>query len=157
MMTIQLVEEMLSLGKPVFGICRGFQELNVAFGGSLRRDMAVHPDLIPHHGPSDHSFAQYFDHTHPVTLTEGGVLHRAYGRRELDVISVHYQGVARLAPGLRVEAVAPDGVIEAVSAEVNGAPVLAVQWHPEWRAHEDADRQKFFQLLGKALRGEALA
>ena len=69
---------------------------------------------------------------------------------------MHYQGVAKLGAGLRVEAVAPDGVVEAFSAEVNGAPVLAVQWHPEWRAHEDADRQKFFQLMGKALRGQAL-
>ncbi len=156
-MTMQLVQAMLDLGKPVFGICRGFQELNVAFGGTLRRDMAVHPELIAHHGPDDHSFAQYFDHTHEVKLTEGGVLHRAYGRAALDVISVHYQGADRLGAGLVVEAVAPDGVVEAVSAQVNGAPVLAVQWHPEWRAHEDPDRQTFFQLIGKALRGDKLA
>lgn len=156
-MTAHLIEAMLDIGKPVFGICRGFQELNVAFGGTLRRDMAIHPDLTPHHAPSTYGFDQYFDHTHPVKLTPGGILHRAYNRDELDVISVHYQGVAKLGEGLRVEAVAPDGVIEAVSAEVNGAPVLAVQWHPEWRAHEDGDRQKFFQLMGKALRGEGLA
>ncbi len=155
-MTMQLVKAMLDLGKPVFGICRGFQELNVAFGGSLRRDVGAHPELIPHHGPSEHGFDQYFDHTHPVQLAEGGLLARAYGRRELNVISVHYQGVARLAPGLKVEATAPDGMIEAVSAEVNGAQVLAVQWHPDWKAREDEDRQIFFRLMGRALRGEKL-
>jgi putative glutamine amidotransferase len=156
-MTARLIEAMLDLGKPVFGICRGFQELNVAFGGTLRRDMAEHPELIPHHAPSELSFSEYFEHTHPVTLTGGGVLHRAYERDELDVISVHYQGVDKLGAGLTVEARAPDGVVEAVSAEVNGAPVLAVQWHPEWKAHERPESQLFFRLLGRALRREPLA
>jgi putative glutamine amidotransferase len=156
-MTARLIEAMLELGKPVFGICRGFQELNVAFGGTLRRDMAEHPELIPHHAPRELTFSQYFEHKHPVTLTNGGVLHRAYQRDELDVVSVHYQGVDKLGAGLAVEARAPDGVIEAVSAEVNGAPVLAVQWHPEWKAHERPESQLFFRLLGRALRGEPLA
>jgi len=156
-MTARLIEAMLDVGKPVFGICRGFQELNVAFGGTLRRDMAEHPELIPHHAPSELSFAEYFEHKHPVTLTAGGVLHRAYERDELDVVSVHYQGVDKLGAGLTVEARAPDGVVEAVSAEVNGAPVLAVQWHPEWKAHERPESQLFFRLLGRALRCEPLA
>lgn len=155
-MTARLIEAMLELGKPVFGICRGFQELNVAFGGTLRRDMAEHPELIAHHAPSELSFHDYFDHTHPVTLTKGGVLERAYERSELDVVSVHYQGADKLGAGLHVEAKAPDGVIEAVSAEVNGAPVLAVQWHPEWKAHENPQSQTFFKLLGRALRREPL-
>jgi len=154
-MTARLIEAMLDLGKPVFGICRGFQELNVAFGGTLRRDMAEHPELIAHHAPSDKSFAEYFEHVHPVTLKEG-VLKSAYGKSELDVVSVHYQGVDKLGAGLRVEAVAPDGVVEAVSAEVNGAPVLAVQWHPEWKAHENPESQMFFKLLGRALRRRPL-
>jgi len=156
-MTAHLIEAMLTLGKPVFGICRGFQELNVAFGGTLRRDMAEHPELIPHHAPSELSFSEYFEHKHPVTLTEGGVLQRAYDKSELDVVSVHYQGVDKLGAGLAVEARAPDGVIEAVSAEINGAPVLAVQWHPEWKAHERPESQLFFRLLGRALRREPLA
>lgn len=155
-MTARLIEAMLEIGKPVFGICRGFQELNVAFGGTLRRDMAEHPDLIPHHAPSHLGFEDYFAHTHPVNLREGGVLKRAYGSDELDVVSVHYQGVDKLGAGLDVEATAPDGVIEAVSAEVNGAPVLAVQWHPEWKTHENPQSQVFFNLLGRALRREPL-
>lgn len=156
-MTTHLIEAMIELGKPVFGICRGFQELNVAFGGTLRRDMAESSELISHHAPSDKSFAEYFDHIHPVNLVEGGVLHNAYQRNDLDVVSVHYQGVDRLGKGLTVEATAPDGVVEAISAEVNGASILAVQWHPEWKAHDNAQSQVFFKLLGRALRGEKLA
>jgi putative glutamine amidotransferase len=155
-MTSRLIEAMLDLGKPVFGICRGFQELNVAFGGTLRRDMAEHPELLPHHAPHGVGFERMFEHVHPVSLERGGVLRDAYGRDDLDVVSVHYQGVDKLGAGLKVEAKAPDGVIEAVSAEVNGAPVLAVQWHPEWKAHENPQSQTFFKLLGRALRKEAL-
>jgi putative glutamine amidotransferase len=155
-MTSELIAAMLDLGKPVFGICRGFQELNVAFGGTLRRDMAEHPDLLRHHAPDGVSFEEMFDHIHPVRLEEDGILKRAYGRDALDIVSVHYQGVDALGAGLRVEARAPDGVIEAVSANVNGAPVLAVQWHPEWKASENPQSQLFFQLLGRALRNEPL-
>ena len=155
-MTSRLIDATLDIGKPVFGICRGFQELNVAFGGTLRRDMAEHPELISHHAPDEGDFGALFAHQHPVELKEGSILRKAYGEETLDVISVHYQGADRLGDGLRVEATAPDGVIEAVSAEVNGAPVLAVQWHPEWRAHENPQSQKFFELLGRALRREPL-
>ena len=155
-MTAHLIEAMLDLGKPVFGICRGFQELNVAFGGTLRRDMADNPDFIPHHAPSDQSFDEYFAHVHPVKLAHDGILERTYKQNKLDVVSVHYQGVDKLGAGLNVEATAPDGVVEAISANVNGGQVLAVQWHPEWRAHENSESQKFFELLGRALRREPL-
>lgn len=156
-MTAHLIDAMLELGKPVFGICRGFQELNVAFGDTLRRDMADNPDLIPHHAPSQKTFAEYFEHIHPVELVEGGVLERAYKTDSIDVVSVHYQGVDKLGAGLTVEATAPDGVIEAISATINGGQVLAVQWHPEWKAHENPQSQTFFKLLGRALRSEPLA
>src|SRR5262249_48790185 len=146
-MTSRLISAALDLSKPVFGICRGFQELNVAFGGTLRRDMAVHPALIRHHAPAGLSFDEPFDHTHPVELTDGGVLKKAYGLNGLDVVSVHYQGVDKLGPGLKVEATAPDGVVEAVSANINGAPVLAVQWHPEWRVEANPQSQVFFELM----------
>jgi putative glutamine amidotransferase len=156
-MTAHLIEAMLELGKPVFGICRGFQELNVAFGGTLRRDMGNHPELIPHHSPEERDIPTMFEHVHPVKLAEGGILARAYEQDTLDVISVHFQGADKLGAGLKVEATAPDGVVEAVSAEVNGAPVLAVQWHPEWKIHENPQSQTFFKLLGRALRREPLA
>jgi putative glutamine amidotransferase len=155
-MTARLIDAMLDLGKPVFGICRGFQELNVAFGGTLRRDMAESPDLIAHHAQESVDLARMFDHVHAVQLEKGGVLHKAYGEDALDVISVHYQGADRLGRGLNIEARAPDGVVEAFSTEVNGAPVLAVQWHPEWRVAENPQSQTFFHLLGKALRREPI-
>ena len=124
--------------------------------GELKKIEAEHPELIAHHAPTEQSFAEYFEHLHPVTLAEGGVLRGAYQRDELDVVSVHYQGVDKLGAGLSVEATAPDGVIEAVSADINGAPVLAVQWHPEWKAHENPQSQVFFKLLGRALRKQPL-
>lgn len=152
-MTAALIEAMLELGRPVFGICRGLQEINVAFGGALRRDMSENPALLHHHAPDDAAFDVMFEHRHEVTLTDGGVLRDAIGRDRLTVNSVHFQGIDRLGDGLSVEARAPDGVVEAVSAQVNGAPVLAVQWHPEWRTDGNADSQAFFRLLGDALRG----
>jgi len=82
------------------------------------------------------------------------VLSQGFGRERLQVNSVHFQGAGRLGDGLTVEARAPDGVVEAVSARVNDAPVLAVQWHPEWRTADNPDSQRFFRLLGQALRGE---
>ena len=106
-MTKQLIDAMLELGKPVFGICRGFQEINVAFGGTLRRDMAEHPDLIAHHALGDVSFVGMFAHEHDVRLTPGGVLRREYGADHLNIVSVHFQGVDKLGPGLDVEATQP--------------------------------------------------
>ncbi|MDR7116733.1 gamma-glutamyl-gamma-aminobutyrate hydrolase family protein [Caulobacter sp. BE254] len=155
-MTADLIAAMLDLGKPVFGVCRGFQEINVAFGGTLRRDMAAADELIAHHAPDDVDFDGMFDHEHRVDLTPGGVLATAFGAQAASVNSVHYQGVDRLGQGLAVEARAPDGVVEAVSARVNGAPVLAVQWHPEWKTERNPQSQAFFQLFGRALRGEGL-
>ena len=149
-----LVDAMLALGRPVFGVCRGFQELNVAFGGTLRRDLGATP--LPHHAPDGVPFDAMFAHEHAVHLTPGGILSRAFGREALRVNSVHFQGVDRLAPGLTAEAHAPDGVVEAVSARINNAPVLAVQWHPEWRTDANPDSQTFFHLLGRALRGDPL-
>ena len=147
---------MLDLGRPVFGICRGFQELNVAFGGSLRRDVSMNPDLLKHHAPDEVGFNEMFDHVHDVALTPGGVLAAALGEDRIRVNSVHYQGVSRLGDGLSVEARADDGVVEAFSARVNAAPVLAVQWHPEWRTGENPQSQVFFNVFGRALRGEPL-
>jgi len=156
-MTLDLIKAMADLGRPVFGICRGFQEINVAFGGTLRRDMAEHPDLIAHHAPPQVGFNAMFDHEHEVALTPGGVLARTFGAERARVNSVHYQGVDRLGEGLTVEARADDGVIEAVSADLSGAPLLAVQWHPEWRTGTNPQSVAFFNLFGRALRGEPLA
>jgi len=151
---MSMVDRMIEAQKPVFGICRGFQEINVALGGTLRRDTSASDDLIRHHASDDVDFDAMFDHRHAVELVDGGVLSGAYAKNALDVNSVHFQGIGTLADGLTVEARAPDGLVEAYSARPNGAPLLAVQWHPEWGTENDADSQTYFHLLGKALRGE---
>ncbi len=150
----RLIAATAAARRPVFGVCRGFQEINVAFGGTLRRDLAT--TALPHHAADDVGFDAMFDHVHDVALTPGGVLARAINAATLSVNSVHYQGVDRLGTGLMVEARAPDGQIEAVAATLDGAPLLAVQWHPEWATDDHADRQTFFHLLGRALRGARL-
>ncbi len=151
---LSMVDRMIDAKKPVFGICRGFQEINVALGGTLRRDTSASDDLIRHHAPDGVAFDAMFSHRHPVELAEGGMLAAAYAKPGMDVNSVHYQGIGKLADGLSVEARAPDGLIEAYSARPNGAPLLAVQWHPEWGTENDPDSQTYFHLLGKALRGD---
>jgi putative glutamine amidotransferase len=159
-MSAGLIGAMLDLGRPVLGICRGFQEINVAFGGTLRRDVSRNPDLLPHHAPidprapADEAFETMFAHRHDVSLTAGGVLAGALGKDRLTVNSVHFQGVGRLGAGLAIEARAADGLVESVSGWVNGAPVIAMQWHPEWRPEANPDSRAVFRLFGQALRGE---
>lgn len=151
---IELVDAAIAGQRPLFGICRGFQEINVALGGTLRRDTSANAALLHHHAPDGVSFDAMFDHRHRVELIEGGMLAGAYAMPSLEVNSVHYQGIGELARGLAVEARAPDGLIEAYSARPNGAPLLAVQWHPEWGTDGDRQSQTYFHLLGRALRGE---
>jgi putative glutamine amidotransferase len=155
-MAMKLADAMLKLGKPVFGICRGFQELNVHFGGTLRRDLSDPARAFQHHAPDGVSFDAMFDHAHPVTLEEGGAIFAAIGTAEIEVNSVHYQGVDKLGADLRVEARAPDGVVEAFSSTARGGPVLAVQWHPEWKPHAHENSRKLFGLMGRVLRGGVL-
>lgn len=153
-MTFALIEAMTARGKPILGICRGFQELNVAFGGTLDGSLGDQDRPIPHHAPDGVPLAPMFAHGHDVSLTEGGLLNRAFGRSSLAVNSVHFQGVDRLAPGFAVEATAPDGVIEAISAQVEQSMVLGVQWHPEWQTDRDAASIGLFGLFGRILRGQ---
>lgn len=153
-MAMALIEAMGKRGRPVFGICRGLQEINVALGGTLRRDTSTSDELIRHHAPDGSEFDAMFAHEHAVHLADGGMLAAAFAKPELTVNSVHFQGIDELAPGLAVEATAPDGLVEAFSTRLNGAPLLAVQWHPEW--DDDPDSRTYFQLLGRALRGDPL-
>ena len=151
---LSMVDRMTALGKPVFGICRGFQEINVALGGTLRRDTSTSDELMRHHAADDVPFDAMFDHVHPVRLSEGGVLAQAFGKTEMSVNSVHFQGVGELADSLTVEATAPDGLVEAFSTRIGTARVIAVQWHPEWNTADNPDSQAYFNLLGRVIRGE---
>jgi len=117
---IELVRAFTAAGKPVLGICRGAQLINVALGGSLHQD-------VPAHRSDD-----YDQHAHEVRLEPGSGLARLYGETgPRRVVSIHHQAIKRLAPGLKVEARADDGVIEAVRGTSAGY-VCAVQWHPEF-------------------------
>ncbi|MBV9526758.1 gamma-glutamyl-gamma-aminobutyrate hydrolase family protein [Sphingomonas sp.] len=152
-MVMRLIEAMIDRARPMLGICRGFQEVNVAFGGTLARDLGEAGRALRHHSPDGVPLEEMFGHEHEVILTPGGILAGAFNRDRLYVNSVHFQGVGQLGQGLTVEASAPDGVIEAISARPNGAPILAVQWHPEWRTDRNAASQGIFQIFGQALRG----
>lgn len=147
---LDLAGRMIERGKPVYGICRGLQEINVLFGGTL----APAPGGGRHHrGSWDGDYAALFAHRHAIELTDGGLLAGTAGRRRLTVNSVHQQGIRRLGASLAIEAVASDdGLIEAIRAPDCGADVLAVQWHPEWDVAHCAGSRAFFSLLGASLR-----
>lgn len=143
---LALSARMIERGRPVFGICRGLQELNVLFGGTLSCD------LLAHQRSDDDGYDALFEHEHDVTLAQDGLLAEAIGATRLRVNSVHEQGIDRLGGGLVAEAVAvDDGLVEAFSARPCGAPVVGVQWHPEWKYRERPAGERFFRLIGAAL------
>jgi putative glutamine amidotransferase len=149
---LTLADAMISAGKPVFGICRGLQEINVLFGGTLSTERCCGRHL---RGGWDHAdYATLFDHRHDVRLADGGALATVTGEQRLSVHSVHEQAIERLGDGLTIEAwSSDDDVIEAIAARPCGADVLAVQWHPEWDVERSAGSRAFFTLIGRSLRG----
>ncbi|WP_448191732.1 gamma-glutamyl-gamma-aminobutyrate hydrolase family protein [Azospirillum sp. sgz301742] len=148
--TLPLIRAALAAGVPLLGICRGFQELNVALGGTLHQRLHEVPGLADHREDETAPLEVQYGPAHPVTLTPGGVLARLAGRDEVRVNSVHGQGIDRLAPGLAVEATAPDGLVEAVRVEGAPAFALAVQWHPEWRFRDTPLSAALFAAFGEA-------
>lgn len=142
---------------PVLAICRGIQELNVALGGTLHQRLHEVPGRLVHYaGHLETVDERYAYRAHGVELTQGGLLACLAGAQSLTVNSLHHQGIDRLAASLRVEAVAPDGQIEAVS--VPGASFLVgVQWHPEFRFAADPVSTRLFAAFGAACRARAAA
>lgn len=141
----------LDLALPLLGICRGFQELNVAFGGSLYQAVQAVPDMLDHREPPGDKPAQYAP-SHELEILPGGLLSRLHAERYSRVNSLHQQGIERLAPGLVAEAMAPDGLIEAVSVADAPGFALAVQWHPEWQPREHPLYDALFQGFSHACR-----
>lgn len=148
--TLPLVPKALALGLPLFAICRGFQEANVALGGSLHQAVQELPGLQDHRAPKDLSAAEQYAPVHPIEVIAGGVLQAIVGSDTIQVNSLHGQGVNRLAPGLRVEAVAPDGLVEAFSVERASGFNLCVQWHPEWQAATNPASMAVLTAFGRA-------
>ena len=150
--TLPLIPQVLARGIPLFAICRGFQEANVALGGSLHQAVHEVPGQRDHRGAKDAAPEVTYGVAHPVDVMPGGVLERVLGQRRFEVNSVHGQGVNRLADGLRVEARAPDGLVEAFSLPNARAFNLCVQWHPEWLAADNAVSMKLLKSFGDACR-----
>ena len=147
--TLPLIRTALARGLPVLAICRGIQELNVALGGTLHQRVHTVPGRMDHRA-GEGTMDQRYAAKHDIALT--GQMARILGRTATKVNSLHGQAIDRLAPGLVVEATAPDGTIEAVRVATAPGWAFGVQWHPEWRFAENADSMALFHAFGAACR-----
>ena len=151
-LTLALVRACVAQAVPLLGICRGFQEINVALGGSLHQQVHALPGHLDHRESPDGSYAQQYGPSHAVRFAAGSAFARWAGAEQARVNSVHGQGVDRLAQGLRALGHAPDGLVEAFEVQGARAFAYAVQWHPEWKAGENPFYAAIFQAFGEACR-----
>src|SRR5262245_40145027 len=152
--TLPLIRTALEAGLPIFCICRGFQELNVALGGTLHTQVHAQPDRFDHRAPAG-AYDERYVPRHPVKLAPDGTFARILGTPEIEVNSLHWQGIDRLADSLAVEGTAPDGTIEAVQVKNARNFALAVQWHPEYRVLENPSSVALFRAFGDAARTQS--
>lgn len=150
--TLPLLRRAVEAGVGLFALCRGHQELNVAFGGTLQPEVDARPGTLGHAEDPSVPVAERYGPAHAVSLAPGGELARLLGRERLEVNSLHSQAIEHLAPGLVVEATAPDGVVEAVRVEGARRFAIGVQWHAEWRAAEVPSSQRLFGAFAEACR-----
>ena len=148
---LPLLRAAIASATPLLAICRGFQELNVALGGSLHQHVHEIPGRLDHREPKDVALDVEYGPAHAISITPNRLLAGLSGLTEAKVNSLHHQGIDRLAPGLSVEATAPDGQIEAVSLDGARAFLLGVQWHPEWQFARDPLSSAIFAGFGRAL------
>jgi len=153
--TLPLIRAAVAAGVPLLGICRGFQEMNVAFGGSLHQKVHEAGPYADHREVPDEALEIQYGPRHALYIQPGGLLAGIGLPRQIEVNSLHGQGVERLAPGLRMEGLAPDGLIEAFSVEGAKTFALGVQWHPEWQFHSNPHSRALFQAFGDACRRRA--
>jgi putative glutamine amidotransferase len=155
---LPLLHAAIDASIPVLAICRGLQEMNVAFGGSLHQSVHAVAGLNDHRENKDAPVDAQYAASHTIALTAGGLLQRiAGGATKARVNSLHGQGIDRLGERLKVEAVARDGLIEAISVGDAPAFALGVQWHPEWKHADDALSSAIFRAFGDACRQRMLA
>ncbi|MGQ0457704.1 MAG: gamma-glutamyl-gamma-aminobutyrate hydrolase family protein [Hyphomicrobium sp.] len=152
-LTLPLIRAAIEKKKPLFAICRGFQELNVALGGSLHQAVHSVSGLKDHREPKSENMDEKFGIAHPIKLK--GQLRDWVGKDEILVNSLHGQGIAKLAPPLIAEAFAEDGLVEAVRATQGHPFTLGVQWHPEWRAAANPVSVSLFRRFGAAAAGQS--
>lgn len=153
--TLGIVPLAIEMGVPVLAICRGFQEVVVALGGTLHQKVHEVPGLDDHRENTEDPLGVQYAPSHPVDLAEGGLLAGIAGAPEAMVNSLHGQGLRTLGPRLAVEATARDGLVEAVRLDDPGPFLLAVQWHPEWRVTENPFYLGLFQAFAAACRERA--
>jgi putative glutamine amidotransferase len=150
--TLPLIRAAIAAQVPVFCICRGFQELNVALGGTLDTHVHSADGRLDHRAPRDVPYEEMYGPRHKVAFLAGGQFARILGKSETQVNSLHWQGIARPAERIQVEGRAEDGVIEAVSLKDHPGFCLGAQWHPEFRVTENADSMALFKAFGAAAR-----
>ena len=152
---LPLIRHAIDDGVPLFAICRGAQEVNVALGGTLHQLVHEVPGRRDHRSPRTSDTDVNYAIAHPIDVVEGGLLHRLVGQRRVMVNSLHAQGVDQLAPRARAEAFADDGQVEAFSVPDAAAFTLALQWHPEHRALENPVSMKLFDAFAAACTARA--
>lgn len=153
--TLGIVPLAIEMGVPVLALCRGFQEVNVALGGTLHQKVHEVPGYDDHRENKQDPLGVQYAPSHVIDLVEGGLLARIAGGREVSVNSLHGQGIRTLGRGLVVEASTRDGLVEAVRLDDPGPFLLAVQWHPEWRVTENPFYLGIFQAFAAACRERA--
>ena len=153
--TLPLARLALERGLPLLAICRGAQEVNVALGGSLHQAVQEVPGYDDHRGASARddspSVEEVYGPAHDVAVEPGGLLSGILPERRFTVNSIHGQGVKRLAAGLRVEARAPDGFVEAFTQPAAPGFNLCLQWHPEWQAAHNPQSMRILRAFGDAV------
>ncbi|PPS59617.1 gamma-glutamyl-gamma-aminobutyrate hydrolase family protein [Pseudomonas sp. BRM28] len=155
-LTLPLLQAAIARGVPVFCVCRGFQELNVSLGGTLHQRVQELPGYLDHRESQDAPLEEQYSPRHLVTCQPGGKFEQMGLPARFMVNSLHSQGIDRLADGLRTEALAPDGLIEAVSMDDAPGFVVGVQWHPEYRFAENPVSLRLFEAFREACIAHAL-
>ncbi len=148
---IPLLKAAIAAGKPVLCVCRGFQELNVAFGGTLHQHIQEIPGRMDHREDTDAPLETQYAPVHAVQIEPGCLFADIVGAGSFQVNSLHSQGIDKLAPALHADAVAPDGQIEAVSMPSAKGFLLGVQWHPEWHWSQDELSRAIFGAFAESL------
>ena len=148
--TLELIHKCVKNQVPLLAACRGFQEINVAFGGSIHQEVHELGKFDDHREKYNLPREKQYAHAHPIDIYEGGFLHKLHGKTTAMVNSLHGQGLNELGNGLTVEATAPDKLIEAITITDAKAFSLGIQWHPEWRFWEDELSMKIFHTFGQA-------
>jgi putative glutamine amidotransferase len=154
--TLPMIPRVVAAGIPLLAICRGFQEMNVAYGGTLWQKIHEVAGFGNHREDSQAPLDAQYAPSHDVELAEGGLLRGLAGSDRLRVNSLHSQGVQTLGRDLEIEARAPDGVIEAFRVRSAPAFALAVQWHPEWKYQDNTFSRALFAAFGEAARERAM-